>query len=63
MAEVIDNDHLFAYLSVHDNEDAPDGAWWCMLEDGVRMYNREHGVNLDPLETVHAYIQQKQADE
>lgn len=53
------DDHLFGYLSVHDDDDAPDGAWWAKLEDGVRFYNEQHHTNHDPFETVHAYIAQK----
>jgi hypothetical protein len=58
----LDDDHLFGYLSVHDDEDAPDGAWWAKLEDGVRFYNEQHHTNHDPFDTVHRYIAQK-ADE
>lgn len=54
----LDNDHLFAYLSVHDDDDAPDGAWWAKLEDGVRFYNEQHHTNHDPHETVLAYAEQ-----
>jgi hypothetical protein len=52
------DDHLFGYLSIHDDDDAPDGAWWAKLEDGVRFYNTEHDTNHDPHETVLAYVQQ-----
>lgn len=55
----LDADHLYGYLSAHDDDDAPDGAWWAMLEDGVRSYNEQHHTNHDPHETVHAYIAQK----
>jgi len=57
------DDYLFAYLSVHDDEDAPDGAWWAKLEDGVTYYNEQHGETLDPHETVHAYLRHKGADD
>lgn len=54
----LNDDHLFAYLSVHDDEDAPDGAWWAKLEDGVAFYNEQHHTNHDPFDTVHRYLAQ-----
>ena len=58
----LDDDHLFGYLSGHDEDDAPDGAWWAKLEDGVTFYNEQRHTNHDPFDTVHRYIAQK-ADE
>ncbi len=49
-------EHLFGYLSAHDDDDAPDGAWWAMLEDGVALYNEQYHTNHDPHETVAAYL-------
>lgn len=55
--------HLFTYLAAHNDDDAPDGAWWAKLEDGVRFYNEQFCLQLDPFDTVHAYINQCQENE
>lgn len=36
--------------------DAPDGAWWAILEDTARWYMKEHDIEGDPFDAVHAYI-------
>lgn len=60
--EVPMNQELFGFMSAYDDDDAPDGAWWAMLEDSVTFYNEEHGTTYDPFETVHAYIREKSDD-
>lgn len=53
------SDHLYGWMSVSDDDDAPDGAWWAMLEESVEHYNQEHGTNFDPFESVHAYVRKR----
>ncbi len=62
MSEHID-DHLYGHMSVSDDDDAPDGAWWAMLEEAVVRYNEQHNKHYDPFETVHAYIRQKESEQ
>lgn len=49
-------DELFYFIEAHDDDSAPDGAWWQMLEDAVTYWNDEHGTHYDENETVHAYV-------
>ena len=51
---------LFAYMEAHDDDDAPDGAWWAKLEDAVRSWNTDHSPELDPFDTVHEYLKARQ---
>lgn len=51
--------NIFQYLWHFDDDEAPDGAWQAMIEDGVRQYNEEYGTNYDPFETWLAYVNQK----
>ncbi len=52
---------LRAFMATHDDDDAPDGAWWAKLEDSVVFWNETHNTRLDPFETVHAYLRATQA--
>lgn len=36
--------------------DAPDGAWWAMLEDTVVQYNRRTGNGYDANDAVHKWV-------
>ena len=47
---------LLDYMEDFNDEDAPDGAWWAMLEDSVVIYNEANKTNFDPFESVHAWI-------
>ncbi len=53
------NDELYAHIDCMNDDDLPDGAWWAMLEEGVRNYNEANGTNFDPFEGVHAYLRAK----
>ena len=48
---------LYYFVDAMNDDDLPDGAWWAMLEEGVRNYNSEYGTNYDPHEAVHRYLQ------
>jgi len=50
------NDELFWFIDAHDDDDLSDGAWWAVLEDAVRYWNKEHGTELDENDTVHEYL-------
>ena len=53
------NDDLYYFMDAHNDDDAPDGAWWGILENSVTLYNEGAGTCLDPYEMVHAYIERK----
>ncbi len=56
--EVIPEELFYTILAAdEDANDAPDGAWWAMLEDTVKFWNRDRGTSLDEHETVHQYLQ------
>ena len=48
---------LFDYMDFYDDDDAPDGAWWAMLEDSVGIYNIANKTQYDPFESVHVWIE------
>ncbi|OED40244.1 hypothetical protein ACH42_17170 [Endozoicomonas sp. (ex Bugula neritina AB1)] len=50
------NELVFAFMEAFDDDDAPDGAWWAMLEEGVRAYNELNNTRYDEHNTVHAYL-------
>lgn len=50
------NDDLYYYMDAFNDEDAPDGAWWAILENAVTFFNAENETSYDPFEMVHAYI-------
>ncbi len=54
------NQELYGFMCEHDDGDAPDGAWWAKLEDGVTFYNDWRGTHYDPFETVHAYLRERE---
>ncbi len=39
--------------------DAPDGAWWAILQDTAYWYMNEEDIKGDPFEAVHAYLKWK----
>jgi len=50
------HEKVFYYMESWDDGNLPDGAWWAMLEDGVKCFNEEHGTKYDPFDTVHEYV-------
>lgn len=56
MSEMNYPEDLFYFMQVHDDDEAPDGAWQAMLEDAVQFYNEEHGTDYDSLEAFLAYL-------
>lgn len=51
-------DALMHFIDVQNDiaGDAPDGAWWAMLEEGVRNYNKHRGAHFEENDAVHAYL-------
>lgn len=45
-----------------DSDDMSDGAWWAMLEDHVKWYNKEHGTKLDECDTVHLFLERQERE-
>lgn len=46
---------VFDFLSAYDDDSLSDGAWQCLIEDGVRAYNANYDTDLDPFDTFVAY--------
>lgn len=55
-------DELYYFIDAHNDDDAPDGAWWAILEDAVSYWNKEHGTNFDENDTVHAYLERGETE-
>ena len=53
-------DELYWELVAVDefNSDAPDGAWWALLEDQVSFWNKKYKVQIDEHDMVHLFIKQ-----
>lgn len=50
----VDPDFLYGFMSGADDDDAPDGAWWCMLQEAAATCLE---CEFDEaFESVHAYI-------
>lgn len=52
-------DTLMGYMSACDHDDAPDGAWQGMLEDGAEMWAEEEGISIDTHEAFLMYVDYK----
>ncbi len=48
---------LLNYISAHDDDDLPDGAWFANLEGAVADWNDVHGTNYDENDAAHAYLE------
>jgi hypothetical protein len=57
-------EELYWELCAVDEEcnDMSDGAWWAMLEDHVKFYNREHKARLDENDTVHLFLERQEQE-
>ena len=51
-------EELYSFLQAHDDDDASDGAWQAMIEDGVVFWNEDKGTTLDPFETFLEYCEE-----
>jgi hypothetical protein len=55
--------HLFdefcAALDAANDDDAPDGAWWQMLEDASSAFMRKHRLRGSENSATHEYIQSR----
>ncbi len=52
-------DELFYYMKAVEDEDAPDGAWWAMLQDAAQHHADNKGLEIteaEAFDAVHAYI-------
>ena len=55
-------DELYYFIDAHNDDDAPDGAWWAILEDSVTFWNKDHGTSYDENDTVHSYLRRKELE-
>lgn len=46
------HDEFMAYMSAHDDDSLPDGAWFQMLEDGAAEFLRSHKLPGHPNDAV-----------
>lgn len=53
------DEELYVFLSAHDHDDLPDGAWQQMIMDAVVEWNEENGDSLDAFETWLTYCELK----
>ena len=52
-------DELFYRMLAAENEDAPDGAWWAILQDTARHHAEDRGLEIteaEAFDAVQAYI-------
>ena len=48
---------FFGYMSAHDDDDLPDGAWFALLEESAERFIGEHALrNADPNDATHQYL-------
>ena len=52
----VDSDYLFGYMSMADDENAPDGAWWAMLQGAAATCLEVEADSDEAFEAVHHYI-------
>lgn len=45
-----------AYMSAHDMDDLPDGAWWQVLEDAATTFLEEHKIKYDSNSATHKFL-------
>ena len=59
----MDKDYLYGYMSMADDSDAPDGAWWAMLQDAAASCLEVDVDSDEAFEAVHGYIAYVSSDE
>lgn len=47
---------MYAYMSAHDDDDMPDGAWQAMLEDAAKEWARKNGEEVDGHDAFMEYL-------
>lgn len=63
MSEKIDKDYLYGYMSMADDDDAPDSAWWAMLQCATADCLSVEADSDEAFEAVHGYIEYLATDE
>ena len=58
----VDRDYLFGYMSGADDDDAPDGAWWAMLQDAAASCLEVEPDSDEAFEAVHEYLAYRASD-
>lgn len=57
-------EHLYqefmGFMGAHDNDELPDGAWWCTLEQAAEQFIAKHGLKADANSATHQYLWEKQ---
>lgn len=49
-------DEFEGYVSMADDPEAPDGAWWAMLLDAATAFMHSKKLKGDPHDAVHQYL-------
>lgn len=49
-------DEFMGYMNAADDDDAPDGAWFQILEDAAGEFMRMHKIKGDANDATHQYI-------
>ena len=47
---------FLGYMSASEDDDAPDGAWFQMIEDAAREFMRVHKLRGDANDAAHQYL-------
>ena len=54
--KTVDPDFLYGFMSGADDDDAPDGAWWAMLQEAAAACLEVDNDSTEAFEAVHSYI-------
>ena len=49
-------DEFMGFMQAFDNDDLPDGAWWCVLEEGAQKFLDEHKIKYDSNSATHKFL-------
>jgi len=53
-------EEFMSYMEAHDNDDLPDGAWFCVLENAGEQFLQEHKPKGDGNDAAHLYLEWSQ---
>jgi hypothetical protein len=49
-----------AYMDAHNDDDLPDGAWFCVLEDAAKYFMKTNKLRGDRNDAAHQYLREKE---
>jgi hypothetical protein len=49
-------EEMFHYMEAVENDHAPNGAWWAMLEDAAKQFADDHNRIVDKNQAVQDYL-------